>query len=332
MDKWYSGQGNNSDVIVSSKIKIARNLADVPFPCRMSNEIRKGVCKKIFASIKNSPFAGEFDMIEVSKLTDIEKISLAEKGIISSQMAKDSMYSAVLVSKDENISIMLCEEDHIIINVMSAGQDLQSAYKKADALDNIFINSMKIAFDEKLGFLTSNPMNLGTGLKASFVLHIPAIKEKGIIASLSNMISKLGFSINPVYGAHSDFYEISNQISLGITEKSALDNLNSICDQIVKQERAYRQELMQFDDFEDKIFRAMGTLKMARKLKPQEFYSLISFVRLGISMGSFEQGYEIIGKMLYSLGTATIMAGAQEGFTADDADKLRAQYVRQQLS
>ncbi|MGN0522516.1 MAG: ATP--guanido phosphotransferase [Eubacterium sp.] len=331
MDKWYSGQGNNSDVVVSSKIRLARNLADAPFPCRMSNEIRKTVCKKIFASIKNSPFAGEFDMIEVNKLPDIERVSLAEKGIISPQMAKNNQYCAVLVSKDESISIMLCGEDHIHLCVMSSGQDLFSPYKKANVIDDIFIDNMKIAFDEKMGFLTSNPMNLGTGLKASLILHIPAIKEKGMVSSLSNMLGKLGFSINPLFGSSSDFYEISNQISLGITEKNALDNLNSICDQIVKQERAFRHELMEFDDFEDKIFRAMGTLKMARKLKPQEFYSLISLVRLGISMGSFDEKYEKIGNMIHSLGTATIMAGAQEGFSPEDADKLRAQYVREQL-
>ncbi len=332
MDKWYSGQGNNSDVIVSSKIRLARNLAGMPFPCRMSDEVRKNVCKKIFAAIKNSALAGEFDMIELSRLSDIEKISLAEKGIISPQLAKESRYSAVLVSKDENASIMLCEDDHIRICVMCPGQDLNWAYNEANEMDDIFIKSMNIAFDEKMGFLTSNPMNLGTGLKASMLVHIPAIKEKGMVSSLSNMLGKLGFSINPVFGSSSSFYEISNQISLGISEKNALDNLNSICTQIIRQERAFRSELMEFDDFEDKIFRAMGTLKMARKLKLQEFYCLISLVRLGISMGSFEEEYEKIGNMIHSLGTATIMSGAQEGFSVDDADKLRAQYVRQQLS
>ncbi|MDD6728457.1 MAG: ATP--guanido phosphotransferase [Eubacteriales bacterium] len=330
MNKWYCSQGNNSDVVLSSKIRLARNLADAPFPCKMSNEVRKSVCKKIFAAVKNSDIAGEFDMIDMSQTDDLKRISLAEKGVISPEFAKQKMFSSVLVSKDESTSVMLCEEDHIRLTVMSAGQDLENAYKKADEIDDIFIKNLKIAFSERLGFLTSNPMNLGTGLKASLVLHLPAISQKGMMPSLSAMVGKLGFTVKPLFGSN-DFFELSNRISLGITEKSAIENLNAICDQIVKQERAFRQELSEYDDFQDKIYRAMGTLKMARKLSTKEFYDLISLVRLGVSMGSFDESYENIGNMLYSLGTATIMSGAEERMTVDEADKLRAQYVREQL-
>ncbi len=332
MNKWYSSQGNNSDVVVSSKIRLARNLDNVPFPCRMSSEIRKTVCKKIFASIKNSSFAGEFDLVDMSGISDMKKISLAEQGLISPEFSRQRDYGCLLLSKDESVSIMLCEEDHIRISVMSAGQDLESAYAKADKIDNVLIKDLNVAFSERLGFLTSNPMNLGTGLKASFILHLPAIKERGMIPSLTNMLSKLGFSLKALFGGNGAFFELSNQISLGITEKSALTNLTSISNQIVKQERAFREELLEFDDFEDKIFRAMGTLKMARKLSAEEWYSLISVVRLGISAGSFDEEYEKIGEMIHSLGTATILCDAQEEFTVDDADRLRAAYVREKLS
>lgn len=331
MNKWYESQGSNSDVVLSSKIRIARNLSDSPFPWRMSNELRKSTCRKIYAALKNSHFAGDIDMIDLSQKGDIEKISLAEKGIISPQLAKSKDYSAVVVSRDESSSIMLCEEDHIRLCVMSPGQSLEDAYKKANEIDDIFLSSLNIAFDERLGFLTSNPMNLGTGLKASFVMHLPAIKEKGMISSLSAMVGKLGFGIKHLFGGNGAFYELSNRLCLGITEKSAIENLNAICDQIVKQERAFRQELIEYDDFEDKIFRAMGTLKMARKLTTKEFYNFISLVRMGISVGSFEEKYEKIGNMIYSLGTATIISQSQDGMTVDEADKLRAQYVREQL-
>lgn len=330
MNKWYSSQGNNSDVVLSSKIRLARNLADAPFPCKMSNDIRKSVCKKIFASVKNSDLAGEFDLIDMTLLDDIKKISLAEQGVISPEFAKQNMFGSVLVSKDASTSVMLCEEDHIRLTVQAAGQNLETAYKKADVIDDIFIKNLKIAFSDRWGFLTSNPINLGTGLKASLILHLPAITERGMMPSLTAMVNKLGFTVKSLYGG-SDFYELSNRISLGITEKNAIENLNAICDQIVKQERAFRQELMEFDDFQDKIYRAMGTLKMARKLSTNEFYSLISLVRLGISMGSFDTDYEKIGNMIYSLGTATIMSGAEERMTVDEADKLRAQYVREKL-
>lgn len=331
MSKWYSGQGSNSDVVMSSKIRLARNLQKTPFPCRMSNEVRRTVCKKIFAALQNSPFAGEFDLIELNTLSDMEKIALAEKGFISPEMARQTKYSAVLLSKDESCSIMLCEEDHIRLCVMNAGDDLKEAYKKADEIDNVLIKSMRIAFSDKLGFLTSNPMHLGTGMKASVALHLPAIRERNMISTLSAMVGKLGFSIKPLYSGNGAFYELSNEISLGITEENALDNLTAICDQIVAQERKFRTELMEYSDFEDKIFRAMGTLKMARKLTVSEFFELISLARLGVSMNSFDISYENIGNMIHSLGTASIISQAETEFSADDADRIRAQYVRENI-
>ncbi len=331
MSKWYSGQGSNSDVVMSSKIRLARNLQKTPFPCRMSNEVRRTVCKKIFAALQNSSFAGEFDLIELNTLSDMEKIALAEKGFISPEMARQTKYSAVLLSKDESCSIMLCEEDHIRLCVMNAGDDLKEAYKKADEIDNVLIKSMRIAFSDKLGFLTSNPMHLGTGMKASVALHLPAIRERNMISTLSAMVGKLGFSIRPLYSGNGAFYELSNEISLGITEENALDNLTAICDQIVAQERKFRTELMEYSDFEDKIFRAMGTLKMARKLTVSEFFELISLARLGVSMNSFDISYENIGNMIHSLGTASIISQAETEFSADDADRIRAQYVRENI-
>lgn len=331
MSKWYSGHGNNSDVVLSSKIRLARNADKIPFPCRLSNEARKSLCKKIFASLQNSEFAGEFDLTELNSLSSLQKISLAEKRLISPEMAKQTTYGAVLISKDESASIMLCEEDHIRLSVMQAGQNLKDAYEKANRIDDVFINSMRIAFDEKLGFLTSNPMHLGTGMKASFILHLPAINSRNMIPSLSNMIGKLGFSIHPVYGENSDFFELSNEICLGITEKSAIENLNSICDQIVKQERVFREELMEYSDFEDRIFRAMGTLKMARKLSAKEFYKLISLARLGISSGKFDTPYETVGSLMHSLGTASVICDAEEKITVEESDFLRAKYVRERL-
>lgn len=331
MSKWYSGQGSNSDVVMSSKIRLARNLQKTPFPCRMSNEVRRTVCKKIFAALQNSSFAGEFDLIELNTLSDMEKIALAEKGFISPEMARQTKYSAVLLSKDESCSIMLCEEDHIRLCVMNAGDYLKEAYKKADEIDNVLIKSMRIAFSDKLGFLTSNPMHLGTGMKASVALHLPAIRERNMISTLSAMVGKLGFSIRPLYSGNGAFYELSNEISLGITEENALDNLTAICDQIVAQERKFRTDLMEYSDFEDKIFRAMGTLKMARKLTVSEFFELISLARLGVSMNSFDICYENIGNMIHSLGTASIISQAETEFSADDADRIRAQYVRENI-
>lgn len=331
MSKWYNTQGNNGDVVISSKIRLARNIEKIPFPCRMSNEIRKSLCKKVFASIQNSKYAGEFDLIELPNLTDAQKIALVEKGFISTQMAKQGQYSAVLLSKDEDCSIMLCEEDHIRLSVMASGDDLKSAYEKANAIDDMLIDNMRIAFDSRLGFLTSNPMHLGTGMRASVVLHLPAINERNMIGALGSMIGKLGFSIKPLHSSNGDFYELANEISFGIKEENAIDNLYAICSQIVTQERKLRDELMEYDDFEDKIFRAMGTLKMARQVTGKEFFEMMSLVRLGAAMNIFDIKSEKIDEMLHTLGTASILSQANAEMTVNDADKIRAQYLRDNL-
>lgn len=335
MNNWYSESGEGSDVCLASKIKLSRNISSIPFPIRMSDDARKSLCKKLFACVQNSKLAGEFDLIELDKISNVQRISLAEKGIISKQMAQQSSYGAVLISKDKSISIMLCEEDHICITVMSGCDKIDAAYKKADEIDNVFIKNMHIAFDNRLGFLTSNPMKLGTGMTAAYLLHLPGICEKGMLSALKNMVSKLGFSIKPVFG-QGCFYELSNDISLGITEQSAIENLKAIYQQIAKQERVCRQDLIEYGNFEDKIFRAMGTLKMARQLSAEEFYNLISLARLGISMNIFDNNegvsFEKTGEMLYSLGTASIIADTKdESFTAEDAKKLRAGYIRKIL-
>ena len=156
MSKWYNTKGKNSDVVVASKIRLARNAAKMPFPCRMSNEARKSLCKKIYASIQNSEFAGEFDYIELNSLDDASKTALYEKGYISKELLSQNSYGALLLSKDESYDVMLCEEDHIRLVVRGEGEDLSAVYEKADRLDNVLIKSMRIAFDENLGFTAQN--------------------------------------------------------------------------------------------------------------------------------------------------------------------------------
>lgn len=331
MNKWYSGEGNNSDVVMSSRIRLARNLQDAPFPSRMRGDIRKNTVKKIFAAIKNSPFAGEFDLIDLHDKSAAQALSYAEKQLISPQFAQNKENAAFLLSKDESVSIMLCEEDHIRLSAMEAGQNLAAAYAKADKLDNVFIENLKIAFDDKLGFLTAVPTNLGTGMKASLDLHLPALSQRGMIGQLSAMVGKLGLSLRPLFQADGDFYRLSNQVTLGITEQAAIDNMNAICDQIVKQERALREVLSQREDYEDKIYRAMGTLLMARRISVNEFFELISLVRVGISMGYCDKSYRDVGDLIQTVQTATITAASDADITPDTVAKIRAGLVREKL-
>ena len=330
--KWYQLDGNNSDVVLFSKIRLARNLADSPFPERMSAELRKSVSKKLYAAVKSSPLANEFDMINLSDITTAKAASYCERQLISKEHLKNKEQASFMLSKNEDVSIMLCEEDHIRINAFEAGQNLAAAYKKADELDDIFISSLKLAFSEKLGFLTASPINLGTGLKASFALHLPALRNSNSIYKLSSMVGKLGLSLREMFkdGA-GDIYILSNQVSLGISEKSAIDNLSAICDQIVKQERTAREALKENIDFEDKIFRTLGILKTARKLDTDEFLNNLSALRLGVSLGYFDVEYQTIGEMLFDLQNASLLDSAQADLSQPMLEKLRAQIIREKL-
>lgn len=332
MSKWYLGVGNNSDVVLYSKIRLARNLENTPFPNRMTKDIRKSVTKKLYATLKNSTLANEFDLINLADVSNVKAISYAEKQLISKEFAMNKDQGVFLVSKNENVSIMLCEDDHIRINSFASGQNLDEAYQKADLIDDIYIKNTKIAFSDKLGFLTSSPINLGTGLKASLILHLPALKQNDGIFKIASMVSKLGLSLREMYPNElGDIFVLSNQVSLGINEKNAIDNLNAICDQIVKQERIAREELKENIDFEDKIYRTLGILQTARKVELDEFLNAISLVRLGISLGYFDFDYKLIGDMLYTLQNATLVDSAKAELTADTCSKLRAQIIREKL-
>ncbi|MBR3149299.1 MAG: ATP--guanido phosphotransferase [Eubacterium sp.] len=330
MSRWYEHEGKNSDVVLFSRIRLARNLADSPFPNRMSDDIRKSVTKKLYATVKSSEYANEFDLINLADCDTAKAVSYAEKHLASPDLVKKRGY--FMLSKNEDISVMLCEEDHIRINAFAAGQNIEEAYSKANDIDDVFLGSLKIAYSDRLGFLTASPINLGTGLKASFVLHLPALRQQNELYKLSSMVGKLGLSLRELYkNGAGDLYILSNQVSLGISEKSAVDNVSTICEQIAQQERDARKTLAQSYDFEDKLYRNFGIMKSARILKTDEFLNCLSLVRLGKSLGYFDVPYSTLGEMLYTLQNATLAADTGKELRDETLDKLRAEIVREKL-
>lgn len=331
MSKWYQHQGKNSDVVLYSQIRLARNILDAPFPNRMNRDMTKNLSKKIWATVKSSPVANDYDLVSLGDVSDAKAVSFAEKQLISPQFAKQKT-NAFILSTNKDVSIMLCEEDHIRINSFEAGQDLAKAYEKAQVIDDMFISNLKIAFSDELGFLTSSPINLGTGLKASFALHLPALANQNAIYKLSAMVSKLGLSLRALNkDSAGDIFILSNLVSLGISENSAIENLDAICNQIVKQERNAREMLKDDADFEDKIYRTLGILQMARKLDVNEFSAYISLVRLGISLGYFDISYKTIGDMIFNMQDASLIDSADAELSAEMCKKLRAKLIREKL-
>ena len=332
MSKWYIGEGDHNDIVISTRIRIARNLADYPFPVRLDNKSKIEVNEKIRDALDGKE---NLTYTELKTLTRSQIVSLAERHLISPEFASNSDARALLMSDNEDISIMLCEEDHIRIQVMKSGLALKEAYELADKIDTEINQSLKYAFDEKLGYLTQCPTNLGTGMRASVMLHLPALTAKGQIGSLASTVSKLGLTIRGAYGegmsAMGDLYQLSNQLSLGISEKSAIDNLKTITLQLAAQERAAREEASKNIETEDAVFRAYGILKSARILSTKEFMSLISKVRLGAVLGMIKTDLKTINELMVSMQPATINAFVGKTLSLEERDVERAKIVRERL-
>ena len=332
MSKWYIGEGDHNDIVISTRIRIARNLADYPFPVRLDNKSKIEVNEKIRDALDGKE---NLTYTELKTLTRSQIVSLAERHLISPEFASNSDARALLMSDNEDISIMLCEEDHIRIQVMKSGLALKEAYELADKIDTEINQSLKYAFDEKLGYLTQCPTNLGTGMRASVMLHLPALTAKGQIGSLASTVSKLGLTIRGAYGegmsAMGDLYQLSNQVSLGISEKSAIDNLKTITLQLAAQERAAREEASKSIETEDAVFRAYGILKSARILSTKEFMSLISKVRLGAVLGMIKTDLKTIKELMVSMQPATINAFVGKTLSLEERDVERAKIVRERL-
>lgn len=335
MNKWYLEKGDQGDIVISTRIRLARNLYDFPFPAKLDingknkiNELIKGI---LFENDRK-----DFSYIEMKDLSRIQAVSLAESHLISPEFASKKDGSALVLSSDESVSIMLCEEDHIRLQVMKSGLALEEAYDIADKLDRMIDGKVKYAFDERIGYLTQCPTNLGTAMRASVMLHLPALTRCGQMTKLANTVSKLGLTIRGANGEGSqpigDMYQISNQITLGITEETAIANLKSIVLQLVSQERAAAAELVKKPAEEDKIFRAYGILKNARLLSTNEFMELISIVRLGATKGLFDIPIEKINELIVSMQPATISASNPEAATPALRDAYRAKTVREALA
>lgn len=337
MNKWYTAAGENSDVVLSTRVRLARNIREYPFPARLDEKSATSVCEKVRDALfsGNSKMAESFTYTPMSTFSETQAVSLAEHHLISPEFASRRGGRALILSADESVSLMLCEEDHVRLQVMSPGFDLDSAYETADKLDTLLDSALGFAFDEKLGYLTQCPTNLGTGMRASVMLHLPALSAYGQINKLAATVSKLGLTIRGAYGegseARGDFYQLSNQVTLGISERAAIDNLKAIAMQLVEKERALRKEAAQSIGTQDKIFRAYGALKNARLLSCSEFTELISLVRLGVSCGEIGASYENIGEIIAAVQPATMIAADSANSDPAERDKKRAAYVREHL-
>ena len=332
---WYKNKGNEGDIVLSTRVRLARNLTEYPFPARLDESQKKDIANLV-NNILSEDKTYDLDFIDMSDLSSAETVSLAEKHLISPEFACDTLGRSLLLSKDEDISIMICEEDHIRIQTVYPGLSLSEAFETALKIDEILQNKISYAFDENLGYLTQCPTNIGTALRASVMLHLPALSKKGAMQRLSTTVAKLGLTLRGSYGEGSeisgDIYQLSNQVTLGISEEAAITNLNSIAMQIIAQEKQTRALLVKDEDYLDRIYRAYGILKSAYKLTSKELMNLISYVRVGVSEGILDIPTEKLRSLTVLLQPATLNASSGKILTQTERDILRSQKVREELS
>ncbi|MBR2152128.1 MAG: protein arginine kinase [Clostridia bacterium] len=335
--KWYEKSGDLGDIVVSTRIRLARNLEQYPFPSRLNAEQRKVINSLFEDAMKkgNSTIANDFDFISLEELNPFEARSMAERHLISPEFAARPEGHGVILNKDNSIALMLCEEDHLRLQVLSPGLALNEAYELAEKIESLLSETLNFAFSQRYGYLTECPTNLGTGLRASVMLHLPALEQVGGIQSLSKTLSKVGFTLRGTYGENSGalgaLYQLSNQLSLGIDEYTALDNLKGITHQVIEQEKAAREKLDEMAIW-DKVFRSYGILKNARILSSKEFFEHISNIRLGISMGIISDiSIETVNVLSNDMQAATLISRYDEAKDSANRDILRAKLVRESL-
>lgn len=290
LSEWMLAPGPESDVVVSSRVRLARNIKGIPFPHRATADQKKQVLQLIKDVFQNET-SFELNFLELDNLSDIERKVLMEKHVISPHHAQGGDFRGVAISKDDVISIMINEEDHIRAQIIYPGFQVDEVFKLIDKLDNYLESKLDYAFSEKYGYLTACPTNAGTGMRASVMVHLPALTLTNRIQQMFQGVAQLGLAVRGVFGegtqAQGNLYQLSNQVTLGRTEEDIIDNLNRVTNQIITQERRWREKLYQEkkDVLTDRIMRSYGLLKYAHKVSSEESVRLLSDVRLGIDLG-----------------------------------------------
>lgn len=328
---------NNScnSIVLSSKIRLSRNLKDINFPNKLDVEEARDVAKKIINSVDDN----NYKSIYLWENDNSINRKYLNEDLINLSLLENSNKSAVMINNDENMSIMINGNDHIKIQSKIHGLNLREAYDKADELDNELEQNLEFAFDEKLGYLTSSLTNIGTALRASVILHLPALVIKNEIEQIFSTISHLGMTIKGIYGerykSNGNLFEVLNEVTLGSSEREILTNLIAVVKQIIAQEKDARSKILKKYKYEleDKIYRSLGILNCAVILSFNECLKFLSYVRMGIEMGIIKNiNVETLDKLLIEIQPTLIKNKNKNLNTKKLIDIERANIVRQSLN
>lgn len=331
---WYLQNGKDSDVVLSSRVRLARNIKGIPFTTRCSEKD----FKKVFDLMKDASYSLGYGLkfVQMTDLDLIERNCLVEKHIISPEFAKTkNKYAAMLINDEENICITINEEDHISLQAFASGFELDNLLNLAIEIDQKLEELVPYSYHQKYGYLTACPTNVGTGLKASVLVHLKALDMTDNIRKALNVVSNLGINIRGLYGEGSnvegDMYQISNNQTLGITERDIIKNVELITKKIIDKERVARKFLASKNiDLEDMVYRDYGILTNARKISKDEINDLLSSVKLGCDLGMIKELTDSkVAKLILYTKSANLQKRAGKKLSLYDAQIERANAVKQ---
>ncbi len=337
--EWLKGAGPDPDIVMSSRVRLARNLAKYPFPHWAPAEQLEGVISDFEGAYKKADYFKGALFLRIDALDSIEKQMLIERHLISREHIANPEHKAVLISEREIISIMVNEEDHLRIQVLQSGLNLHDTWKLADKIDEELEQNLEFAVSSDLGYLTCCPTNVGTGLRASCMAHLPALVMTKQAGRIIQAISKLGMTARGLFGegteAYGNFFQISNQVTLGHSEEEIVDNLERIMKQIIEQENAARNSVFANQRLllEDRISRSLAELKSAKLISSEEALNLLSVIRLGADLGVIKGlDRRMLNDLFIQIQPAHLQKKEGKRLSAEERDVVRAEFISKKFN
>jgi protein arginine kinase len=336
--QWLKGTGSFANIVMSSRVRLARNLTKKPFPNKATKKELMDVLSSVESAAKKIDYFKDSQFFKISELDNVDRKILIERHLMSHEHATNPEGKAVIVSKEEALSVMVNEEDHLRLQVMQSGFNLEETNKIINLIDNKLSEYLDYAYSPNLGFLTACPTNTGTGMRGSVMLHLPALVMTKQINKVLSAISKLSFTTRGFYGegtqAIGNFYQISNQLSLGHSEEEIIQNIIGLIRQVIDQEEQARQALLIQNRpmLEDKIYRSIGVLKNAHIISSQETVELLSMVRLGVDVGIIKDvDRKAVNRLFIMIQPAHLQKIEGKKLSIPERDTIRANLIRSNL-
>ena len=335
---WIGKASESDDVVISSRIRLARNLKGISFPNYADEKQLATVNEEILKALGVKTNIGPLHPLQIEELTPADRLVLVEKHLCSPQFIEQPHLRMLVVNEEQTISIMVNEEDHLRIQTITPGFSLEEALSLANQVDDYLEQSLEYCFDECYGYLTTCPTNVGTGIRASVMLHLPALAMVDQLKKVFPALTHIGINIRGFYGEGTeslgDIYQISNQVTLGQSEEDLTNNLKSVCRQVIEQERSVREALLKESkiQLEDRLCRSYGLLANARIISSQEALRLLSDVKLGVELGILPGiNDRTVMELMFLTRASLIQKLIGKEVSPAERDVYRAKIIRERL-